>query len=315
MITPKDNGYFKNFQGHDRFDVPEPVYRVTAGMGGEAYLIVGNDKAALHDTGMACFHRELISNIHEVLDPMGKTLDYVFVSHSHYDHIGALPYVLEEWPDAVVCGAEKCASVFSSKGARWTMADLGNKARILYGADCGEITAEGMRLDRALQEGETVDLGGVSVEFFEAKGHTDCSALYMVLPKKILFANESMAQVKGPGVISTSPLKSFAQTIESTKKAAALEPELIIGMHYGLIPKEYNEQFFRDYIEEAEWERDMIVKGLKNGLTDQEISDIHDKIYWNENRSLNQPYDAYHLNTMIIIRRVRKAVEEGRTDY
>ena len=82
-----------------------------------------------------------------------------------------------------------------------------------------------------------------------------------------------------------------------------------------MIPKEYNEKFFTDYIEEAEWERDLILKGLRNGLTDEEISDLHDKIYWNETRALNQPYDAYHLNTMIIIRRVRKAVEEGRTDY
>ncbi|MBQ1431204.1 MAG: hypothetical protein IIZ05_06255, partial [Firmicutes bacterium] len=109
--------------------------------------------------------------------------------------------------------------------------------------------------------------------------------------------------------------KSFSQTIESAKKAAALKPEYIIGMHYGMIPKEYNEKFFTDYIEEAEWERDLILKGLRNGLTDEEISDLHDKIYWNETRALNQPYDAYHLNTMIIIRRVRKAVEEGRTDY
>ena len=315
MISPKDNGYFQNFQGHDRFDVPEPVYRVTAGMGGESYLIIGEEKTALHDTGMACFSQGLISNIHEVLDPLGRTLDYVLISHTHYDHIGALPYVIKEWPNAVVCGAEKCRSVFASEGALKTMADLGNKARLLYGADCGEVSAEGMRIDRPLREGETVDLGGVSVQFFEAKGQTDCSALYMVLPKRILFANESMAQIKGPGEIGTSPLKSFSQTIESARKAAALKPDRIIAMHYGIIPKEYNDQFFIDYIDEAEWERDLILRGLRNGLTDQQISDMHDMIYWNERRALNQPYDAYHLNTMIIIRRVRKAVEEGRTDY
>ncbi len=315
MILPKDNGYFSNFQGHDRFDVPEPVYRVTAGMGGESYLIIGKDKAALFDTGMACFAKELISNIHEVLDPMGKTPDYILLSHTHYDHIGALPYVLKEWPDAQVLGAEKCGHVFESYGALRTMAELGNKARLLYGADCGEITARGMRLDRALREGEEVDLGDVRVQYFAAKGHTDCSAIYLVLPGRILFANESMAQLKGPGELGTSPLKSFRQTIESAEKAASLKAEYIIGMHYGLIPREYNEQFFTDYIEEARWERDMIVKGLRNGLSDQEISNIHDMIYWNEKRAFNQPYDAYHLNTMIIIRRVRKAVEEGRTDY
>ncbi|MBQ7703431.1 MAG: MBL fold metallo-hydrolase, partial [Firmicutes bacterium] len=181
--------------------------------------------------------------------------------------------------------------------------------------DCDEITSEGMRIDKPLKEGETIDLGDISVQFFEAKGHTDCSALYMVLPMKILFANESMAQIKGPGEIGTSPLKSFNQTIESARKAAALKADTIISMHYGVLPREYNQQYFLDYIDEAQWERDMILRGIRNGLSDQEISDIHDKFYWNEDRALNQPYDAYHLNTMIIIARVRKAVEEGRTDY
>ena len=49
MIIPKDNGYHRNFQGHDRFDVPEPIYRVTGGNGGESYLIIGSEKTALLD--------------------------------------------------------------------------------------------------------------------------------------------------------------------------------------------------------------------------------------------------------------------------
>ena len=66
---------------------------------------------------MACFSRELISNIHEILDPLGRKLDCVLMSHTHYDHIGALPYILKEWPDAVVHGAKKAIQVFSSEEA------------------------------------------------------------------------------------------------------------------------------------------------------------------------------------------------------
>ena len=43
MIIPKDNGYYRNFQGHDRFGVPEPIYRVTGGTGGESYLMIGSE--------------------------------------------------------------------------------------------------------------------------------------------------------------------------------------------------------------------------------------------------------------------------------
>lgn len=91
---------------------------------------------------------------------------------------------------------------------------------------------------------------------------------------------------------------------------AALKPDHIIGMHYGYIDPSYNEQFFIDYINEAEWELGLIMRAIRNGKTDEEVAEIHESIYWNESRRLNQPYDANHLNTMIIIRRVRHQMEE-----
>ena len=309
MIIPRDNGYFKNFQGHDRFDVPEPVYRVTGGFGGEAYLIIGSEKTALHDCGMACYSRELISNIHEMLDPLGRTLDMILMSHTHYDHIGALPYILDEWPEAQVMGALKAVQVFGSDAAKETMRELGDNATNLYGADFPPVKTDGLRIDRVLEDGEEVSLGDISLRFYEAKGHTDCSAAYILYPQNIMFACESVGQVEGPDDMRTSCLKSFRQCIESSYKLRKLEPDRIIAMHYGILPKEANSWFFDKFVEEAEWELGLIERGIKNGLSDEEVSKAHDMIYWNESRRLNHPYDANHLNTMIIIRRVRKEME------
>jgi DNA primase len=48
----------------------------------------------------------------------------------------------------------------------------------------------------------------------------------------------------------------------------------------------------------------------KKGFSDDEISDIHDIFYWEEGLRAAHPYDAYHLNTMITIKLVRKEMEE-----
>lgn len=309
MIIPKDNGYFKNFQGHDRFDVPEPIYRVTGGYGGESYLIIGSDKTALHDCGMACFSRELISNIHEVLDPLGRTLDYVLMSHTHYDHIGALPYILDEWPDAKAAGASKAVQVFGSDVARETMRELGDSADELYGTHFGPVKTDGLRIDLILKDGDEIDLGDIKAVFYESKGHTDCSASYMILPQKILFLSESVGQFEGPGRVGTSCLKSFGQSIESAKRMASLGADRIMSMHYGIIPIEYNSEYFDLYINEAQWEWRLIRKCIAKGMSDEEVSDIHDIFYWNDEKALLHPYEAHHLNTMIIIRRVRKEME------
>ena len=68
---------FKDFENHDRNQYPDPVYRVTGGMGGEALLILGSEKTALYDVGMACFADRLITNIDCILEGTERTLDLI----------------------------------------------------------------------------------------------------------------------------------------------------------------------------------------------------------------------------------------------
>ena len=86
-------------------------------------------------------------------------MDYILVSHTHYDHIGALPYVLKEWPDAIVCGAAKAMMVFKSEGARKLMRYLGEEARNSFTGSRKPIETEGMRVDRIVTDGSRINLG------------------------------------------------------------------------------------------------------------------------------------------------------------
>ena len=54
------------------------------------------------------------------------------LSHSHYDHIGALPYVKKAYPEAVTLGAEHAKDVLLRPGARKLMKELGKNAREEY---------------------------------------------------------------------------------------------------------------------------------------------------------------------------------------
>lgn len=305
MYKPEDNGFFKSFPEVNRFDFPKPITRVTAGPGGEALLIIGSEKVAMYDTGMACHSDKLISNIHEILDPMGRTLDYVIMSHTHYDHIGALPYLIEEFPGLIVCGSPKAKRVFESENAKRTMKRLGENAAKLYNIDT-EIKVEPLRIDKCFVEEEELSLGDVTIKYYESKGHTDCSCCYMVLPQKIFIGSESLANVNGPDNMATSPLKSSEMTIEAAKRLRNLDMELYIAPHYGVVPKNRIDWLFDAYIKEAEFELNLIKSMIRDGKTDEEISLAHDKYYWSDDKELNQPYEAYHLNTMIIIERTRR---------
>lgn len=297
---------------HDEspFNLPEPLIRVTGGSGGEAILILGTEKTGLYDCGMACFEDKLIANIHNVLDHKNRTLDYIFLSHTHYDHIGALPYILKEWPDVKVCAGEKAVRVFASEGAKRTMVELGNAAKEQFGSKV-EITADGMRVDIIMKDGDSVSLGKEKITAFVTKGHTDCSMSYLLEPQKILFASESTGVRNGTKFMYPSILKSYDDAIESAYRMKEMDTNYIIGPHYGVVSKEEKDTFFDDFIKAAKAERELIFKGIEEGLSDEEILERHKQEYWSKERSYNQPYPAYKLNAEITIRLTRVDFSEN----
>ena len=298
--------FFENFAGHDRTDFPSPLVRVTGGPGGEAILILGSEKTALYDCGMACFADNLIENLKTVLNAEGKTLDYILLSHTHYDHIGALPYVLQVWPEAQVCGLQKAKEVFAHPNARATMERLGNNAKALYGVEGIEITAAGMRVDRVLADGDSISLGAETITAYETKGHTDCSASYLLSPEKILFTSESTGMQVTSMLVQTSPLKSYDDCFASAARLKTFDVNDLILPHYGRLPSFRNQTYFDDFIKEAGLEQHMLEEAILQGLSDDELLQLHMRRYWSEKRNKAQPFAAYALNTQIIIRQLRK---------
>ena len=70
-----------------------------------SYLIKGSEKTALIDTVDPTKQAVLINN----LDQLGvKNLDYVIINHAEQDHSGALPSVLNKYPQAKVLCTPKC---------------------------------------------------------------------------------------------------------------------------------------------------------------------------------------------------------------
>ena len=297
---------FEDFAGYDRMELPRPLVRVTGGPGGEAILILGSEKTALYDCGMACFADNLIENLKTVLNAEGKTLDYILLSHTHYDHIGALPYVLQVWPEAQVCGLQKAKEVFAHPNARATMERLGNNAKALYGVEGIEITAAGMRVDRVLADGDSISLGAETITAYETKGHTDCSASYLLSPEKILFTSESTGMQVTSMLVQTSPLKSYDDCFASAARLKTFDVNDLILPHYGRLPSFRNQTYFDDFIKEAELEQHMLEEAIRQGLSDDELLQLHMRRYWSEKRNKAQPFAAYALNTQIIIRQLRK---------
>lgn len=306
----KDEHSRNGFRGHDRRQYPPCIQQVTGGRGGDVLLILGPEKTSLYDAGMCCFAEETIANIEKELEGTGRSLDYIFLSHSHYDHMGALPYFINRWPNAEVCASEKTKKVFDSEGARRTIEKMGKNAANIYKVDPEKVIVNPLRVDIVLKDEERISLGTDEkgrlweIQAIETRGHTDCSMSYMILPEKILLCSESCGVITGPDMIEVSALKSFEETIASAEKLKSMEINHLYGQHFGMVPDWFRYDFFDLYIRCAQEQHDFSYSLAEKGLSDDEILAEHEKRYWDDSRNLHQPYEAYRMNAESEVRQV-----------
>ena len=312
IMKAEDKEIFDVFgDGFDRFTFPgEIIHRVTAGRGGEALLVNGSEKTALLDCGMAYCGREMTHNLKQTLASCGKDkLDYVLLSHSHYDHIGALPYIREAFPDAVVCGSRKCHDILQRPNARKLMKELGAAARDLYNTgSTEEIPVDTLAVDRIIEDGEEIPLGNEKIVVLETKGHTDCSLSFAVEPLKLLFTSESTGILVSKEFLHTPVLKNFNDAAESLEKCRRYGARYVCLPHFGMLP----DYFVDKYWEMFEFFCDEKIKFVSelrdSGLSEEEILDRYVEKYWKPEMIEEQPKEAYIVNCRAIVKAILRSI-------
>ena len=303
--------FYQAFDDFDRFSFPDGIVRVTGGHGGEALLVCGSEKAALIDCGMAYCADRMLENLNAALSRGGyETLDLLLLSHSHYDHIGALPYIRKKYPEVQVYGSEHCASVLERPRARALMKELGETARDQYTPDSDmEISTDGLYADGILRDGDQVSLGKETITAFETPGHTDCSMSFLLEPADLLFTSESTGIIEGKDYVHTPVLKSFDQAEESLRKCRELHPAYVILPHYGMIPPDYVDTYWDKFEEECRNKFAFVNGMIEEGLSEEEMFERYTDRYWTPAKLQEQPKEAFMINSKhilnAILRRIR----------
>ncbi len=312
--TKKHRSLFTDFEGFDRFDYPPGIVRVTGGFGGEATLIIGSEKTALLDCGMAYCGDLTANNVKRVLEGktnvLGapRTLDYILLSHTHYDHVGGVPYIKEQWPDAVICGSEYAEHVLRRSSAIKVIHRLGEEAEKKFGSgDLSKITVEGLVVERVLLDGEALSLGKESIHALDTPGHTNCSMTFVLEPAGIMFASESTGVLEGEGNIHGAVLKSYRDARVSLEKCKAYDAKRLISPHYGMIPEYYNQEYWKIYLQKLDEEQTFIQSMYNEHLSESQMIQRFTDKYWAEERGQEQPIEAFLLNAKNTIKAAKNS--------
>ena len=283
---------------------PITVTDVRVVSGDCAFLLDDGKTAVLYDTGFAFNGYAIAENIKKVLG--SRKLDYILLTHSHYDHVLATPYITKVYPGAKVIAGEYVAQIFQRSSAKALMRDLDSKAAIKYGAPDYEDMIDQLKVDITVQDGDSFRCGDFLFTAIALPGHTHCSYGFYLPEHKLLLGSETLGVYFGYGKYLPFFLVGYQLTLDSFAKVRQLHVEKILLPHYGVVDREEAEVYLENSEESTREIAQTMLSMLKDGKTNEEILAFFEERDYRENVRPTYPIDAFHLNTSIMIEQIRK---------
>ncbi len=210
------------------------------------YLLDGGTEYALIGGGMIHITPDVADWISESgVD--GRKIRKLMILHSHFDHVGIIPYFKRKWPWAEVCASERAALLLETPRVvdsirslnkmlidKWNMGDIAESMN-LFEFD--------IKVEKILSDGNELPCGDLTMRILEVPGHSSCSAAVYVPELKALFASDAGGFPLGEKVF-TAANSNFDQYMESLERMSKLDIELFLPEHYGAVAGDDAKTFF-----------------------------------------------------------------------
>ncbi len=275
------------------------IYDVRVLPGDSAFLIDDGRTAILYDSGFAFTGYGVAEKIKEILGE--RPLDFIFLTHSHYDHALGSVYALRYWGNAKVVAGAYAAKIFQKPTAKAVMRDLDKKFAEECGVTSYEDLIDNLRVDIPVEEGDKVKAGNLEFSILNLPGHTKCSIGFYCESEKLLLSCETIGVFNGECDVVPSYLVGYQMTVDSIEKVEKLAIDNILIPHFGLLDKEQTKVYLARAKQGAVETAEEIVAMMGAGKSKAEIMDFFKKKYYYGYIKEIYPVAAMELNTGIMI--------------
>ena len=284
--------------------IPLTITDVRSMPGDSAFLIDDGTTAVLYDTGFGFTGYAVADNVRKVLGE--RPLDYILLTHSHYDHALGSVYLRKRYPEVQVVAGAYAQTIFQKPTARKVMWELDRKAAASCGITEYENLIDDLRADLTVTDGDVIECGRMRFTAVELPGHTKCSVGYYLAENSLLLASESLGVYIGHGVYMPSFLVGYQMTLDSIRKAGEMDIDQMLLPHYGVVSGVEARDYLANGVQTAQRTANMILEQLVLGKTTEEILEYLTEVLYTDQVKPAYPYAAFRLNTEIMINLVRK---------
>ena len=278
------------------------------------YLLDG-PRPVLFDAGNAALAQVYIKDIVKVLG--NRDPAHLFITHNHFDHIGAVNAFKNKWPGLQVAASAKTRDLMANPKAIGLMRRLTTTAAQMIKAwgikDLTEPDFQPFDIDLIIHPDQVIDISpGLAVHALHTPGHTWDFISYWIPGHRILVASEAAGCQDSSGPIVTEFLVDYEQYCASLLKLTRLAPQVLCTGHHLVLTghdvASFLQQSLRDAADYVVMVENILVE--EQGNLENTVQRVK-KLEWDPKPMPKQPESAYLLNTQARVKTLWQRLQNG----
>jgi glyoxylase-like metal-dependent hydrolase (beta-lactamase superfamily II) len=271
-----------------------------------AYLSLG-DKGMLIEGGTGVTFAIIVEQIKELgIEP--ERIEYLTLTHTHPDHIGAVPHLKKLWPHLKLAAGSVAAKLLKSERMIKEFLETDrNIANIMINK--GEVADPPPELDnyvfdvdQVLEEGDRLDLGsGIAWTVYHTPGHSPCHiSLYEEKERTLVIGDATGFYVPEKDVFWPNYFDSLEAYCYTIRKLSALPAQRGALSHNAVIDGQLGHYFQKALSATESYHLEML-KRVSNGEDPEKVA--LEKAEWVNSLTDIQTFEVmYNLAKLMIAR-------------
>ena len=270
------------------------------------YLSLGDD-AMLIEGGIGAIYPLIVDQLNQ-LKIQPERIKYIAITHTHSDHIGAVPYLKNLWPHLQVIAGQKAAELLKNENIiRDHLMMEQTRTKILLAKK--EVTGPihlienpEFNVDIIVKEGDEIDLGGgVNWKVYSTPGHSPCHLSYFETGEKIVSIGDATGfYVPDKDTIWPNYFISLEDYCNSIRKLCALLPQIGVLSHNYILRGGVG-QYLKKAMKATEAYHREMLKRMDAGEDPEEIA--MEKAKWVNTLTDEHPFEIMFTLSKVLIRR------------
>jgi glyoxylase-like metal-dependent hydrolase (beta-lactamase superfamily II) len=218
-----------------------------------AFLLMSTP-SVLFDAGLTIAGPRYLEDLEEYLGNVNK-LGYIFLTHSHYDHCGAAPFLKRNIPGLKIAAGKRAAEILKKPNAVKLMKSLNEDYEQKFRKQIGneDISFSAIGIDVLFEDDDEYDLGGGwNIQVISTPGHTRDSVSYYIPKVKALIPGEATGVYDANFEIQSEFTSSYRDYIHSIEKLLALDIDIMLLPHIHILTGEDARQHIQKSLESAQ---------------------------------------------------------------